>query len=353
VCSSDLETALSAEVLHSPYTSLKGVTYAIQGQTLGTLDDQAPFFNSLYSLPNDGQVWFDELNDEIVVSSTSFIGRLTGTGIEPIGVEAPGALVLVAAPMGGLDEGRYGCAISYVMPSGEEGPLSQIQYVDVAQGGGITFMLPTPIEGANRIRLYRTPAGGDLLYFATDAPLLAQFMVGNGVLGQQPPALSKARMLPGKYLKVWQGRLLVARGRTLYVSDPLRYGIVDLRHGFVSFQNEIVFIEQFPEGVYVGTKTGVYYLNGSAPSEWKLQVVDAEPPLGDASLVVRTDMFEKDALPNEADEVAVWLGGAGFHFGLPSGAVVRPQSDRINLSLYGQRGSLQIVDGVLTAVLFN
>ena len=151
----------------------------------------------------------------------------------------------------------------------------------------------------------------------------------------------------GSSLAYWQGRLLLARGTTLLYSEPMHYGVYDPLRNYVSLGRQIGWIAALSAGVFVGLDTGVFYLAGPNPKQWKLVRADAPPSMGGA-LVLSTDgMIQK--LADSTPEVAVWLGRNGFVLGLPSGEVIAPQMERLEgLPLDG--GQLVHLDGRIIAL---
>lgn len=133
----------------------------------------------------------------------------------------------------------------------------------------------------------------------------------------------------GDYARQWRGRLLLARGRTLYYSPPFRYGLIRPRADYIRFASHIAFIEAVDGGVYVGlVGRGVVFLAGEAPERWVQKPASDAIPQAGASAVMGTSQMEEKF--RTADEVAVWFTEAGFAIGMPNGQVVLPQADRLS-----------------------
>lgn len=270
-----------------------------------------------------GKVNWGLLNDEPVFTNNSVLGRVTPTGVKLIGVEEPGGFAVPAHTPSG-----YMAAVSFVSIDGEEGPLSQ------AVSAGESIYMPTPIEPTvAKIRVYQTNKDSDVLYEVGEVPVgTASFelITDRSVFGRVAETQFKSRMVGGSYVRYWRGRLLVARGRKLYFSDPLRYGLYDQSGGWVAFPARIDFVEPVEGGVYVALKDmGVHFLAGESPSKWELRVADIVPAQANTSLLVPTAQMKLD-MQNIPDWVAVWLTSKGFALGLPSGLVVYPQADLLS-----------------------
>ena len=345
------ESQLTTQHMNSGYTALDGTAYVQTASTLNTINADLSL-TELMALPDDTHISYVELNDDLFFSSLSVLGIIENGVARTLGVELTGGWFASSFQSGGLFGGSYGVALSYNGADGEGG-LSDVQFVNVPNGGGIKIALPTPIGSVTGINIYRTEAGGSDLYFAETVPVMGQYIIGVGAVSTKATTQFLGPMQPGRFLAHQNGRLLSARGRTLYVSEPMRYGLTDLRTGFVQFQAEIAFVIAFTSGVFVGTKKGTFFLNGASPKDWTLAIIDPEPPLFGSGISVNVETFSDDEklFPAGTNFVAAWLGSGGFHFGLPSGSVVRPQNDRIELDLSGMKGSLQLVGNVLTAIV--
>jgi hypothetical protein len=343
------ETPISTANCHSGYTSSSGLSFAVVAGVLSTVA-MSPTLSvvPLHTMPSDDPVSYAEVNDEVLFASMFELGVASGAGVTLLGVEMPGGFFAAAAGAGGLDAGRYGVAVSFLAGT-EEGGLSDVQFVDVAQGGGITIDLPSPIEARTTgIRVYRTPCNGDTLYRAIDLPVLANVLIGTDTLTVMAETQFKTRMVGGDHLRIWRGRAVVARGHTLYFSDPMRYGLRDARHGFIQMPERITFVEALDTGMYVGTTKKVYWLQGTSPKELIVRVVEQKPAVGGASLVMPVS---DTGLESNHEYTAVWLGANGYCFGMPDGNVERPVSTVFSLDTLGTTGKLALLDGVLTTVV--
>lgn len=291
----------------------------------------------LADMPVDGPVACELLNGQLVMATRSGLFRLQGGQVEPMALPVP-ALRARPASAGGLYAGRYGVAISF-RRGDEEGGLSRMQVVEVAEGGGIELDLPE-VDGATAVSVYRTDANGAALYRALDAPLGFQsFLVGAGKLGAMPGTRFLEPLPGGHIVKAWMGRQLVASGRTLYYSAPLRYGLCNPAQDFIQFPSLIRMVLPVNDGIYLADSQHCYRLAGTDPEQWQLLPLDVSPPPVGATAVLDGSLFQDvPAVP-----VAVWLSDKGFVLGLPEGQLVLAQEKRLRLPMPG-RGWL-VADG--------
>ena len=275
-----------------------------------------------------GKVTWGVLNGEPVLTNSTILARVSGGQVKQLGVEMPvPTSPSAASPTLPLNAPAGEYAISFVNEDGEEGPLSPL---------GTAFLPPTEATVVGT-RIYAptsttTYEGG----VASSVSGGALYLVGssgagaNAPIGMPAETMNKARMPGGDFVRYWRGRLLVARGRTLYFSDPLRYGLYDQSRGFVTFEAKIDFIESIETGIFVALRNiGVVFLAGDSPEKWERRLVDVVTAQPGASGLVPTALMDLK-LQQKPEWVAVWMTNKGFALGLPSGNVMYPQADLLS-----------------------
>ena len=133
-------------------------------------------------------------------------------------------------------------------------------------------------------------------------------------------------------VRYWRGRLLVARGTTLYFSQPLRYGLGDPRTDFVQEAHKITLLEPVENGVFVGTKAGVFFYAGTSPKDWARTKTGALAPIAGTGTKVPSSVFGGRLAEMLQGDVALWLSTNGYVIGTNDGQIVQPQSSRIRLN---------------------
>lgn len=321
---------------HSLWTSQRtGQTFAVVDGMLNllTADGATPLASA------DSEVTFTDLVDRIVFSTRSAIHQLLPNGaVLPLTLEKPGLGGAVASGAGGLHAGRYAVAVSFLRGA-EEGPLSDMTYVDVAEGGGIEAQgVPFPVDSTvTGVRLYRSHPGGDVMFRAADIPSgLSVYVLGAGALGAPAETQYLQPMPPGRIVRNWRGRLLVARGRSLLISEPMRYGVFSPRHGFIQEAHPISLVRPVESGVFVGSRAGVAFYRGDRPGDWSRVQLGSEAPVPNSDV----EAFSSDLSPKlelgDGARCALWLGVKGYVIGTADGQLMQPQARR--MVLHAQRG---------------
>jgi hypothetical protein len=67
----------------------------------------------------------------------------------------------------------------------------------------------------------------------------------------------------------YNGRLYLGQGRTLWATELYLYNFVDATSGYKLFEADITMIGAVTDGVYVGTKEGLWFLSGPTFAEMK------------------------------------------------------------------------------------
>ncbi len=67
----------------------------------------------------------------------------------------------------------------------------------------------------------------------------------------------------------YNGRLYLAQGRTLWATELYLYNFVDATAGYKPFEADITMIGTVTDGIYVGTKEGLWFLSGPTFAEMK------------------------------------------------------------------------------------
>ena len=318
---------MAASGVHSLWTSPEsGLSFCAQGSQVCSITPGAGGSLAVTALADTGivsPVSFCDLNGVVVYANAGKIGAVLNGVAIPLALPTPGAPQVVATDNGGLSAGRYGVAVA-LLGDGESA-LSEITFLDVPEGGGIRFTF----NGGSTRRLYRTAANGDALYLAAEIPgALTTYLLGNGQLGRLTETQNLEALPGGQIVRTWRGRTLLARGNVVLFSEPMRYGLFSPREGFVQFAHRITMMEPVEGGIFVGTTTGVVFLQGSKPSEFNVKATSGQPPFEGSGITAPASAFGGD-IGSSDTRVAAWLAPNGFVIGTASGQLVETQNTRI------------------------
>ena len=143
----------------------------------------------------------------------------------------------------------------------------------------------------------------------------------------------------GKFIAYFQGKLYIAKGNVLYVSDAL-CDHYDIRTGYRTFANNITMLRPVNDGIYVADgKTWFLYekrMFVGDPAEFKRDMVL------DKDAIPFTDVSINGSFIGEGIEgdVAIWTSTDGICFGDNMGKVKNLTRSRYSMSPYGIGGSV-------------
>lgn len=140
----------------------------------------------------------------------------------------------------------------------------------------------------------------------------------------------KMPLPPGKFIAYYRARLYVARGKVLYISDPL-CDYYDIRNGYKLFSDEISMVRPVDEGIYVADDK-VYWLKGTAPEDFERDEMYPSKPIPYTDLNVNGQAVGDGIKGN----VAMWTGENGICLGDNSGGVTNVTDGRYTFTKSGQ-----------------
>ena len=151
----------------------------------------------------------------------------------------------------------------------------------------------------------------------------------------------------GTSIHAWNGRLVLARGTSLYFSEPLNYGYYDTATGVLPLGGRISWMLAVAGGIYACVRGDVYFLAGTVPEALALRKVDTKVWEGAGTLIPVSDSTE-----GQGDYLAVWFGTKGFVVGDQQGGIKRQQQGRI-ADLPQSKGYLSYTNGKVILVEEN
>jgi len=268
------------------------------------------------------------VNDEPVFVNNDLIGKITNNTAVIIGIDKP-------TITGNVEKNKKAYAYAYINTLGEEGPLSAVT--------------SERISGA--------PLGLSLREYSTGTAIIEGqtvssdelFLENETSVGGSPLTFGCDKIPGGSYVEYWRGHLLVARGRTLFISKALHYGVYEEDSGVYPFEGTITFLASLESGIFVGVRNvGVYFLKGNTPAQWERILVSTDQAQEGAAVVAASTRIEVEGVSGVV-LVAMWFTEFGFAVGLPSGGVVYPQVNNLKGLALGN-GSMYYNDGRLTVL---
>ena len=301
----------------------------------------------LCELGSEDPADFTEHNGHLYFGNAASLWWVPADEASPrrVGVSLPAVMPQIEPhESGALSAGRYTVALSRVDDRGEESPTKVVGQVDLPAGGGIRLHGMTP-DVTSSYRVYLTPPDGDALYLSeTFSAAFSEFIVSRPPDGAIRSTQHLAPLPAGEFVRGHAGRLYVARGDTVFFSEPLRPHLHDPRHNFIKFVGPIRFIEAVVGGVFVGDDRGVWFMPGNEPEQ--IRRVTAVRAIRRSSAIVSGAHFDKNITQSD-QECAVWLSEEGYMLGRFTGDAVslHPERVRVAAALEG-RSRFIVRDGL-------
>lgn len=237
----------------------------------------------LYPSLGDDRVWYCNLPDGRTTFSNDLInGIVTASARTTWGVPIPESVGTVSDVAGLLYAGDYRWSISYTrVADGMEGGPAYSGVQALAADKGLVWM-GLPQEDGYRINVYLTTANGNKFFLAgTTLTTMFSFTGANHEL-VKPCLVDFVHPAPiGTLSAVWNGRVLVAEGSTLWASLPTRYEHFRLAEDFKRFSAPITLVQPVDNGIFVGTEAELAFLSGNEFSKLRYdQVIEGVVVLG-------------------------------------------------------------------------
>lgn len=192
---------------------------------------------SYWPAPEGGTYWTDGRRLERVVGGASI----------PLTPPPPIALPVVVPTDGYLAPGLYMIAFCTVDSAGRESELSHpVTYQLGAEGGanGGAMMSTGPLPaGAVGLNVYMSNVGGEVLFFSTKMLASTLVTIVNAPLGGRSQTVGLQPMPAGQIVRHYNGRLLVASGAVLFISEPFMPGLYNPTSGYIPLPKTITILE--------------------------------------------------------------------------------------------------------------
>lgn len=286
-------------------TSFEGSVYFVQGGSFKRLEADGTATTLATGLA-DRYASFCKVNDELYLSTGVAFRVLRDGVVNDLGAPAcqlPPGLVRTA---GALPAGTYQALATFVKPDGEEGGCAAASSITVVEGSSITVTAPA---GDYAVRLYLTPANGEVFYQVADMEA-GESIVFTTMIPQGPECQTQfcVPMPPGDIIEIFKGHLYSASGNILWHSEPFRYGLCRPSKNFFIFPAPITLLKASTDGIYVGSDQ-IYFLAGTGPSDFRQ----------DLGFLCTAAAHSVSDLPNSDN--FLFFGSRGVALAMPSGQI--------------------------------
>lgn len=222
---------------------------------------------------------FEEINGDIYIMSPTFKSIIRNGVLYDWGIEKNILAPTLSRVVGNLPEGTYQVSFTYVDSFGFEGGTVAASVITVPANSGISLSVPTPINSSNMnyCRIYCSNTNGNGLYYYGVADFNTTKIISDTTPLVNPLKTFNLDSAPyGTSIHYYKSRMYVIDGRYLWYSNPFQYNYFQLDSNYLEFDEDIIGVMVVNNGLWVCTKTNLYYLAGSDPVsmilDWKDKV---------------------------------------------------------------------------------
>lgn len=270
------------------------------------------------------------IGDRAYYSNGVEMGVVRGSARRSWGI-APPTIPPATSTGGALSPGRYQYTLTYIRDDDQESGARRAEVITLTTTGGIS-LTSIPVSDDATVThkaIYVSDVDSQKLWLHAVLPnetttfAIRESRIDTVLLETQflspPPA--------GDIIAYANGRMLVARGARLYVSEPYAPELFDLRKG-PTFTAPLTMVFPLEDGTWVGTASEVAWLPNAEPEQWVFRkrssqgVVPGTAAPGDGKLI--GDGSTK--LP-----CVFFATTKGLCAGLPGGQLVEFTEGRFNL----------------------
>ena len=199
-------------------------------------------------------------------------------------------------------------------------------------------------------RVYLSGANGDVLHWHSDIPAAqTQWHIGRSPLGKMldtqfcfaPPAASIVR--------TFQGRLLLAVGRSVYWTRALHPTLVRPQTSFVQFPDPVTAVVPISSsGVFISTATRTYFMAGANPYEWTQLIAVGAGIVAGTAIELLPELLSGD---QPRVRVGWWSTDGVYRIGMPDGSVYDPTQSMFQADTYSSGQAAHIHTGLMNHVV--
>ncbi|MBF0487796.1 MAG: hypothetical protein HQK98_06515 [Nitrospirae bacterium] len=254
--------------IHSLF-SHKGISYFREADTLKSIQKIGPYYVAATlrsGIPTGRQrVWYVPVNDCIYYTDGVITGCIQNGTSRQWGIIPPPLPSIRNAQIGSLKDGTYLVALTYSRSDGYESGTVGVVRFDGAGGFYVDYVASSDPNITN-INVYVSTRGADTLCLAySTSNISGTFLYdGTGMLLSMPiNTMFEYPPLAGQLIEYFYGYMLVARENVLFYSEPYRYESFRYESNFMVFDDRITLLCSVKDGLFVGTETGIHFLQGT------------------------------------------------------------------------------------------
>lgn len=259
------------------------------GDKLLDFDTDTGSATTLRTIAGSGRFAGAVLNNELFFCTENECLRYTAGALRAWGVPTVTGQPVPTVGSGSLLEGAYQCAATFVDAAGEEGGTTEALSITVPANSSLRFPALTPPPGG-KVRLYIGPANGGTLYLQHE---------GTGAFTCSRIDDSTARLetqflrepVPGDRIAAHNGVLLIADGKSLHMTLPLRPHLRSAIKGWFQFAAPVDMVISGDGGLFVAADKTYFLTDIESDAPTSRTVFDFGAVRGSETRGMRNDVM--------------------------------------------------------------
>lgn len=334
---------------HSLWSDGDRTLFAEQGNLhrVDQLTDTTISATIVLSGAGDTKFGYAKAHDKIYFSNEKKNGMLLADGtFHGWGVETPSGQPSLSTTTGALKiEKSVSVFVAYIDDLGRESGASGISTLETSGTTGVQLTnipVPSSSEVENKV-IYATPPDGDEFYMIdvvstgtttySITSLLHKTVHAETLFLSAPPL--------GSLVGAESGRVFVAKGKNLYMSEPLMYHLFNMREGYFPFPEDISIIATVEGGIYVAADQTYFIPLTGEPELATVLPYGAVP--GSVTYLAGEDIGE-----GQGQQWAGWISEHGYVLAGPGGSIRNITEDRTAIKPANEGASISRSDNGYT-----
>lgn len=147
----------------------------------------------------------------------------------------------------------------------------------------------------------------------------------------------------GTIVEYFNGRIYIAQGSALWISEPFNYNAFDLARGVIILSSNIRMIRPVDDGIFVSTEEDVFFLAGQGPDTFQQITVARYPAIEGTDTKFQGNLvFYKDGgatISKSGQKACMWLSEEGICAGFTGGGFANLTEKKLHGLPSGLTGS--------------
>lgn len=219
---------------------------------------------------SEEKISFEEVQGLIYFTNSSVNGVIENGIVRNWGLDKVNTPPILTQGIGSLLSGTYMVAYTYIDQFSRESGTAISSSITVPSGSSINLFIPSAsYPEAVFARVYCSTTDGTVLYYSGISTLNSNYTISSTTNLINPlRTFNLDSPVNGHIVKLYKGRMYIAKDNVLYYSEPFQYDLFNLAENFIVFPERIKIVCPVEDGIWIGSDR-LYYLSGDSPDKFR------------------------------------------------------------------------------------